>query len=262
MTFNLARAVGPLAATAVIATLGTAAAFAVNSCSFVIFVVALLVIQLRETKRTPRAPFTETIALVRRDPTLCAYLLVVAAISFSSDPVNSLSPAYAGAFGLHPLWAGAIVGAFGAGAVLAALLLAGRVAGTRRRMAITLGVMGGGILLFSLSPWFILALLFLTAAGFGYLGSNASATSQLQLRVAEQERGRIMALWSICFLGVRPFASIVDGAVASTYGVRTAGVVMSIPTLLAATLVAKRSGFAFRRPSEDERSSSLRSPGI
>ena len=69
-----------------------------------------------------------------------------------------------------------------------------------------------------------------------------------------------MALWSICFFGVRPIASIVDGAVASTCGVRIAGVVMSVPALLAATIVAKRSTLSPRTPSEDELSPNLRSP--
>jgi MFS family permease len=238
MTFNLARAIGPVTAAAVIAAFGSAAAFAVNAGSYLLFVAALAVIRLRETARARRAPFRESIALVRRNPHLAVYLLVVLTISFSTDPVNTESPAFAEEFGLHTAWAGAVVGAFGVGAVVAALFFAGRVTGTRRRMALTLAFCGGGILLFSLSPWFALGLVFLAGAGFGYLGSNASATSRLQLGVAEHERGRIMALWSIAFLGIRPIASIIDGALAGAFGVRTAGVVMSLPALFGAALAA------------------------
>jgi MFS family permease len=250
-TFNLARAMGPLAAAAVIAAFGPATAFAVNSCSFAVFVLALLLIRLHETTRARRAPFRESLALVRREPALGASLLVILAISFSTDPVNTESPAFAQAFGLHTTWAGVIVGAFGAGAVTGALFLAGRVAGTRRRMALTLALCGGGMLLFALSPWFALGLAFLAVAGFGYLGSNAAATSRLQLGVADHERGRIMALWSIAFLGVRPVASIVDGAVAEAFGVRAAGVVMSVPALLGAALAANMIRVRLPRESED-----------
>jgi len=250
-TFNLARAVGPLAAAVVIAAFGTATAFAVNACSFAVFVLALLVIRLPETTRARRAPFRESLVLVRRQPALGVYLLVILAISFSTDPVNTESPAFAQAFDLHTTWAGAIVGAFGVGAVTGALFLAGRVAGTRRRMALTLALCGGGILCFALSPWFALGLAFLAVAGFGYLGSNASATSRLQLGVAEHERGRIMALWSIAFLGVRPVASIVDGAIAEAFGVRAAGVVMSVPALLGAALAANMIRVRLPRASED-----------
>jgi hypothetical protein len=44
----------------------------------------------------------------------------------------------------------------------------------------------------------------------------------------------------VFFLGLRPFASIVDGAIASAFGVRTAGIVLAIPALgCAAWMVAR-----------------------
>ena len=55
----------------------------------------------------------------------------------------------------------------------------------------------------------------------------------------ETQRGRIMALWSIAFLGLRPVASLVDGAIASAFGVRTAGVVLAMPAFVAAVLLAR-----------------------
>jgi MFS family permease len=238
VTFNLARAIGPITAAAVIAAYGTGAAFAVNSASFVLFVAALLVIRPRPQQRASRPSFRDGIELVRRNHQLALFLLVILTISFSTDPVNTETPAFAHAYGLHTSWAGVIVGAFGAGAVAAAIAGAGRVTGTRRRMAATLGLTGGGILLFSLSPWFALGLGFLACAGCGYLLSNAAATARLQLGVEEHERGRIMALWSIAFLGIRPIASIIDGAVAGAFGVRAAGVVMAIPALAGAAVAA------------------------
>lgn len=87
------------------------------------------------------------------------------------------------------------------------------------------------MILFSLTPWLGLGFVFLFVAGFGYLAANTRATTQLQLGVAEHERGRIMALWSVAFLGLRPVASLIDGAVAATFGVRTAGVVLALPVL-------------------------------
>ena len=126
---------------------------------------------------------------------------------------------------------------FGAGAVTAAFVVAGRTAGTRPRMVATLGLLSFGMILFSLTPWLPLALVFLFAAGFGYLASNTSATSRLQLEVSETQRGRIMALWGIAFLGVRPLASLVDGAIASAAGVRVAGVVLALPALTVALVI-------------------------
>ncbi len=158
--------------------------------------------------------------LVREEPRLLAFLLIVTAVGFASDPVNTEAPAFAHAFGRPDTDAGYLIGAFGIGAVSAAFLLAGRVAGSRRRMFATLVLLGAGVIGFSLSPWLPVAYVFLALAGFGYLASNTSATSRLQLDVAEHQRGRIMALWSVAFLGLRPIASLTDGAIAG--GVRRA----------------------------------------
>ena len=119
----------------------------------------------------------------------------------------------------------------------AAFLVAGRVVASRRRMAITLALLGSGIVAFSLSPWLPLGLVLLFVAGFGYLASNTAATTQLQLGVDETQRGRIMALWSMGFLGLRPVASLLDGAIASVAGVRAAGVVLAVPALAGAAII-------------------------
>jgi MFS family permease len=108
------------------------------------------------------------------------------------------------------------------------------VAGSRRRMAITLSLLGFGIVGFSIVTWLPLACALLVVAGFGYLASNTSATSRLQLEVEDAQRGRVMALWSVAFLGLRPFASLVDGALAATFGVRVAGVCLALPALAVA----------------------------
>ena len=79
-------------------------------------------------------------------------------------------------------------------------------------MFATLLLLVGGVVAFALTPWLWLALPILFVAGFGYLASNTHATSRLQLGVEPSERGRIMALWSVAFLGLRPFASLLDGA--------------------------------------------------
>ncbi len=172
-------------------------------------------------------------------PQLAMSLVIVMCVGFASDPVNTESPAFAHAFHYSDTWAGAIVGMFGLGAVSAALLVAGRVAGSQGRMAVTLALLGSGIVLFSIAPWLPLGFVFLAVAGFGYLASNTSATTRLQLGVAESHRGRIMALWSVAFLGLRPLASLADGGLAATIGVRGAGLVLALPALGGAVLVAR-----------------------
>jgi MFS family permease len=236
MTYNLARAVGPALAALSVRKLGIPASFAINSGSYLVLVVGVLLVEpaARQLASRGEARLRESLRLVRDHPRLLAFLLIVTAVGFASDPVNTEAPAFAHAFGRPDTDAGYLIGAFGAGAVSAAFLLAGRVAGSRRRMFTTLVVLGGGVIGFSLSPWLPVAYAFLALAGFGYLASNTSATSRLQLDVAEHQRGRIMALWSVAFLGLRPIASLTDGAIAGAFGVRPAGVVLALPALAGA----------------------------
>jgi MFS family permease len=242
MTFNLARAIGPASAALAVEYLGIPAAFGLNAVSYLIFIAALVVIgpQAQRFVERPKSQLRASVELLQQRPQLVVYLIIVAAVGFASDPVNTLAPAWAHAFGHKDTVAGYIIGAFGAGAVTAGLVVAGRVGGSRRRMFTTLLLLGGGLVAFSLSPWLWLALPLLFVAGFGYLASNTHATSRLQLGVEPWQRGRIMALWSVAFLGLRPFASLLDGAIASAFGVRYAGVILAMPALACAGWMALR----------------------
>jgi MFS family permease len=243
MTYNIARAAGPVAAAASVEYLGIPASFLLNATSYFVFVAALVVVRPRRQETAPHesSRLRDALPLLRDDPRLLGFLIVVAAVGFASDPVNTLAPAYAHAFGHRDTVAGFIIGAFGAGAVTAAVVVAGRVAGSRRRMTWTLSLLGLGVVAFSLSPWLPLAVVFLFAAGIGYLASNTSATTRLQLGVGEAQRGRIMALWGVAFLGLRPLASLADGAIASAAGVRAAGVILALPALAGAAVLLARS---------------------
>jgi MFS family permease len=242
MTFNIARAAGPALAALSVKTLGIPVSFAINAASYLLFVVALAFVRPRRQRTASReeSRLRESFRLLRARPQLVVYLLIVAAVGFASDPVNTEAPAFANEFGRPDTFAGVLIGFFGAGAIAAAFLLAGRVAGSRRRMALTLSLLGFGIIGFSISTWLPLACVLLVVAGFGYLASNTSATSRLQLEVEDAQRGRVMALWSVAFLGLRPFASLLDGALAATFGVRVAGVCLALPALACAALVVAR----------------------
>jgi MFS family permease len=249
VTFNIARVVGPMGAAAVIAWQGVPFAFAVNSCSYLVLACGILAVHPAPQTRISRARIRDGVGLLLRRPSLVLYLLVVASVSFTADPVNTEAPALAHAFGRSSAWAGTIIAAFGLGAVIAAFVFVSKMASSRARMALTLGAMGTGMVAFAATPWLPLGYVFLAVAGCGYLASNSSATARLQLSIEEHERGRIMALWTIAFLGVRPLASLIDGALASTFGVRVAVVVLALPTLAGAAWAA--SGTAARKVAVD-----------
>ncbi len=234
LTFNLARVFGPVLAAVVIAQLGIAAAFGLNAISYVALIVGLLVVHpmAQQTMHVSRPRLRDSLDLVRRDARLIALLGTIGALSLAVDPLTTLTPGFAKTIFHRPdSLAGYLVGAFGIGAVLAAVTVAGRRPDATGQLPLTCGLLGAGMFAFALSPNLPFAYGVLAVAGFGYLMTNTIATTAIQLEVEDAQRGRLMALWSVAFLGIRPFGSLADGAVAQTAGLRAGGLLMSLPVL-------------------------------
>lgn len=256
VTFNLARAIGPLLGALIVARLGIAAAFALNSVSYLALVAALFVVHPRPQAPVPptRPRLSESVRLVAGDAYLLALLLSVLALSLTVDPVSTLTPGFVTRiFHAHDALVGVLVGAFGVGAVLAVFAVGRGNADVTRRLAVTLGVLGIGMACFAAAPTFALAFAALVIAGMGYLASNTAATTAIHLGVSDEQRGRVMALWSVAFLGCRPFGSLVDGAVASGAGLREAGLLMAVPALGTAAWFGIKVRRPRRRRSERQR---------
>ncbi len=241
VTFNAARAVGPALGAATLVAFGPAAAFAVNAASFLVLVAMLLAVTPRAVERSTGGDRSvrASLSYVRADRTSLMLLVGVAALGFGADPVYTLTPPLAEAFGGGDRLVGLLVSAFGSGAVLSALLV-GRL--RRRCGQRSLGLaglvgLGGGMLGLVASPNQTAALVFLGVGGAGYLFATTALTTLLQQRVPEDLRGRVMALWTIALLGSRPVAALIDGALADLTSVRVAIVFAAIVPLVSAAIV-------------------------
>jgi MFS family permease len=240
VTFNLSRALGPVLGVLVVANLGIATAFLLNSLSFVALIAALLVVVPRPQRITPAGEGPDRIGLrfLFARSALFAPIVVVGIVSLTMDPVNTLTPAFSTEIlDRQDTFAGYLVGAFGAGAVVAAFVIA-RFAPTFRVLTVTLATEFVGILAFAMSSTIAVSVVALTIAGFGYLASVTAATSLLHRSVEDSQRGRVMAFWSMSFHGVRPFGSLFDGFLAEAAGVRAAGLAMSMPAAAGAVGMA------------------------
>jgi MFS family permease len=241
LTFNLSRAIGPVLGAAVVAHWGVGVAFGCNALSYTGLIAGLLAVRPRQARPAggSQLGWGDSLRLVRNDSALIALLLVVAAISVSQDPVSTLTPGFSSEiFHRADTLTGLLVGAFGAGAALAAATAAGRAGDPVRRLAPGCILMGVGMLGFALAPALPLAYGALVVGGFFFMLTNTGATTALTLEVAPEQRGRVMALWSLCFLGTRPLASLADGGLASTVGLRPAAVALTVPVLAAGVAMA------------------------
>jgi MFS family permease len=242
LTFNLARGIGPLTAALVIATAGLGPAFVVNAFAYLALVAGLLAIHPQVPPRRPQRPrFRDSIALVRRRPRLAGLMLVSSAAAIAIDPVNTLSPAFAaGVWNRSDALAGVLLGAFSAGALTAVLTVAGRPGQLRRQLASRLSLLVGGMVAFSIAPILELGLGALAVAGFGFLAASTTTIKELQLSIDSAQRGRIMALWAVAFLGVRPISSLVDGTLASVASPRVSALAMTLPALVIVAILVVR----------------------
>ena len=243
VSFNLARAVGPILGALVVGGAGYGVAFALNAGSFLVFVAALAVIRPRpqERARGVRPKLIETVRLVRSVPAWWAVLVATMVISMSTDPINTLTPELAlDTFGGVELDAGLLVGAFGAGATLTAITLTGWLRRQRRTLPAAMGVQAAGMLLVGLAPGLGVALVGMAVSGGGFIAGITRASVRLQAEVPDLQRGRVMALWSVAFVGTRPLASLASGAIAEVAGAQVAAMVLALPVLVLAPWVARQ----------------------
>jgi MFS family permease len=245
-TFNIARAVGPALGATTLVALGAAATFGINAASYLMLVGALLIVRPRPTRL--KAGVDRSIhagmRYVRQDPTSALLLIGVTSLGFGTDPVNTLTPSLAHELGGGDRLVGLLVSAFGVGAVVATLVI-GRLRRRWGQRALALAGLVGlsfSMLALSASPSAKTALAAITLAGIGFLLAMTALTTHLQQRVPEELRGRVMALWSIAFLGSRPIAALIDGTLADLLSPRWAIIVTALTPLAAALLLWRRRG--------------------
>lgn len=226
VSFNLARAVGPGLAGLVLATAGAAVAFSVNATTFAVFAVILVLLRPHRPTRPDPDPGGDRsvragVRVAVRDPFILRALLVTVALGFATDPVNTLGPALADRHGAGGGFVGLVGSCFGGGAVIASFALSRlRVRYPRTRLAeVGYATLTVGMLVTAVSPVGWLALAGMGVSGVGFLLAVTTVNAELQYRLDEAVRGRVMALWSVAFLGFRPVAALVDGVVADAAGV-------------------------------------------
>ncbi len=233
-SFTLARAIGPALAGLVVAALGAVWAFGINAITFLPLIVVLALLRPRNVKRAVGDRSVRAgLAYVSKRRSMLWLVLATLTVGWAGDPVNTLAPAYAEMFGRDESFVGLQVAAFGAGAALMSIFVGnlrvrlGLEATTKAGMIVLAVGLGG----FAAAPNETVVMFSLFVAGIGFLLGVTTTNSNIQRRLDEDMRGRVMALWSMAFLGSRPLAGIIDGAVADLVSPRV-GVVTAILPLV------------------------------
>jgi MFS family permease len=224
--FNGARIIGPAIAGILVALIQEGWCFFVNGVSFIAVIIGLLMMRVKERE----IPSGSTEALQEAlegfqyalgSPTVSALLLLVALVSLVGVPYTVLMPIIADRIlhgGARTL--GLLMGATGVGAMMGALTLAMRrgIRGLGRIAALAAGGFGASLVLFSFSRWFLLSVVLLMPVGYCVMLQMAATNTLLQTMSPDRLRGRVMALYSMMFMGMAPVGSLVAGFAADRLG--------------------------------------------
>jgi MFS family permease len=223
---NISRLVGPSLAGAVIALSNEGWCFFIDGVSYIAVIASLLVMRvaaqaLRRESGSVLAQLKEGWEYVTGSAPIRTILLLFAIVGLMGWPFSVLMPIFAGRI-LHggPHTLGFLMGAVGVGAVISAVSLAVRksVLGLGRMIPISAGAFGLGLILFGVSRNLWLSLGLMLVCGFGLMQQMAASNTIIQTIVEESKRGRVMSYYTMSFVGMAPFGSLLAGSMAHWIG--------------------------------------------
>jgi MFS family permease len=223
---NMARLIGPALAGIVIAAVGEGYCFAIDGVSYIAVVVSLLMMRvppstLNRATTSMLDQLREGWSYVVNFRPIRTILTLFALLSLMGMPFIVLMPIFASQV-LHggPHTLGYLMGASGVGALISALSLALRksVRGLTTMIQIAALMFGTGLILFGLSQHLSLSLLLMLIVGFGMMQGLAASNTVIQTLAPEDKRGRVMSYYTMAFVGMTPFGSLLAGGLAHKFG--------------------------------------------
>ena len=245
--FTAARVIGPAIAGIVIATAGVAWCFLLNAVSFVAVIVALQAMRPAELRPAPivergRRQLREGFRYAWRNRPVKIALVVVAVIGTLAFNFQVVMPLLAQEFGGDAATFGTMMALIGVGSLAGALWVAHFGRASSRIMLHATTALGVAMMAAALAPSLALELAVLPVVGLTSMVLLSMATAVCNEETEPVMRGRVMALFSIAFLGSTPIGGPLVGWVSEVVSPR-AGIGIGAVACLTTAAVA----FAFRR---------------
>src|SRR5579872_2728362 len=256
--FNGARVAGPAIAGLVVALVGEGWCFLLNGVSYLAVIAGLFMMRIAKSKpvhdgAAPLEKLREGFPFARHTKPIRELLILVSIVSFMALPFSVLMPVFA----VEILHGGAsaygtLMGAVGVGAMFGALALAMRqqLRGLGKVVGYSATGLGATLVLFSASRWFWVSFIILVVSGFTMMMQFTATNTLIQAMVPDQLRGRLMSFYSMTFLGMTPFGSLLAGWVAERIGSPVTVAIGGLASCLGG-LVFLRKWPAVRGPARD-----------
>jgi MFS family permease len=223
---NMSRLIGPAVAGIIVSKFGEGICFAVNGVTFIAVITALLFMRIKQKKpayirKNVFYELKEGFRYAFGFPPIRDMLILLAVLSFATMQYTVLMPIFAKDIlkgGSDTL--GFLMASSGIGALIGGIYLASRknVLGLGRIMSISAFLFSAAIIIFAFSKNFILSMIILLFAGFGFIALIATSNTILQTITDDDKRGRVMSFFTVAFLGMAPFGSLTAGAIANKIG--------------------------------------------
>ena len=248
--YNLARFIGPPIGGVLIAWVGEGWCFFINGVSFLAVIVAMVAMRIKKVVRPRRygsllAQLREGVSYAWAFRPIRYLITLVALSSFFGLPFQALMPLFAAEIlqGDSQML-GVLTGSLGAGALTGAFFLASRknVQSIPRITYFTSLMFAVGLAVFALSSFTALSIIALMFTGFGMIVHFNSTNSLIQSIADEDKRGRVIALYSLTFMGITPLGSLLAGIVAEHIGVPYTVFAFSLVCIVSALVFGKRMG--------------------
>ena len=243
---NFARLLGPSLAGLVIAATGEGWCFLIDGVSYIAVVWSLLAMRVDPLHRKAalaraREPMLRQLAdgwkYVSGFAPIRTILLLFAVVSLMGWPFTVLMPIFAAQVlhgGAHTL--GFLMGATGVGALISGLSLVLRksVRGLVRMIPMAAAIFGAGLVGFGLSRALWLSMALQLVVGFGMMQGLTCSNTIIQTIVPEDRRGRVMSYYTVAFVGMAPFGSLLAGWLAHAIGAQATVIVSGVACLAGA----------------------------
>lgn len=245
--FNGARIVGPGIAGIILAGFQPSWCFLINTLSFAATIYAYS--QMRNLYREPASDhfksvsFKDALTHIRRDPLLLNVLCMISMASIFTAPFVAQIPSIAKEwFQLGPKGYGSLMMANGCGAFLAAILLTLLKSPEWKKWIFPLGTTFFALSVMALAHTRTLAWahLLLGINGIAMIATFSTANTLVQLNSPQSMRGRIMGIYTFCFIGLSPFGNLLMGELATQLDLKSAISFAGIVGLIASFALAWR----------------------
>ncbi|HYH07404.1 MAG TPA: MFS transporter [Thermoanaerobaculia bacterium] len=246
LQFNLSRAIGPLLASIALSAWGSFWCFFLNAISFLPLIFILGRVRKRQQAHEgPREILTqlrEGLRYVRKDRLVMMLLGAAAAGSLFGYPYLSLMPVLARKlFTNDAVGNGYLIGAIGAGALLAALVLSMITPPKHHMLAIIItAVIAFGVCLTTVAyvQSVIPVMALLVLCGAGMVASLALCNTMIQQRTPDSMRGRVMSMYTFSFFAFIPFGNLLSGMLAEQRGIAMALATLGCALIVVGVLLA------------------------